>query len=473
MNLHSHSSDAGSSARGQNGPGAGSRPVDFDDIAQAEAWVLSTEAGRGLLQEVGQARSLSPAGLEGLRKRAPLGAVSAAVRLAQARQKAALKFERGSLMWVDPKGVQQSTPEPVARHKANRFRSGLIVDLCAGIGGDTLALAAASKVISVDIDQTMGRRILYNADVHGVSDRVVAVRARAEQFAIPSGAWVHVDPDRRASSRRASRLADYCPGPDFWSSLIARVPAGAIKLSPAADFATHFAGSNVEIELISLHGECKEATVWFGELASCRRRATRLPENVTWTDRENPKNRLASITSPGCLIYDPDPSLLRAKLLDGFACEHKLNRLAEGVDYLTADHLVASPFVTAFELREVSSLDLKVLSRMLAKHDIGALEIKVRGARVTPEGLREKLKLRGRRTATLIVFGGGKGGVARAILAQRVSAGGVATSSPRAELAIGSATRGADDASPLPSARTAPEPAGSSGGDAPFPLWSG
>jgi nucleotide-binding universal stress UspA family protein len=475
MNLHSHSSDAGGSARGQNSHGAAWDSVDFDDLTQAEAWVLSTEAGRGLLQEVGDPRSLSPAGLEGLRKHAPPGAVSAAVRLALARQKAALKFERGSRMWVDSKGVQQSTAEPVARHKASRFRAGLVVDLCAGIGGDTLALAAAAKVVSVDIDHTMGRRIRYNAEVYGVSDRVVAVRARAEQFAIPSGAWVHLDPDRRASpSRRASRLVDYCPRPGFWSSLIARVPAGAIKLSPAADFAAHFAGSNVEIELISLHGECKEATIWFGELASCRRRATRLPENVTCTDRENPKNRLASITSPGCLIYDPDPSLLRAELLDGFACEHKLNRLAEGVDYLTADHLVVSPFLTAFELQEVSSLDLKVLRRLLAKHEIGALEIKVRGARVKPEELREKLRLRGTRSATLIVVGGRRGGgVAKAILAQRLSAGGVATSSPWAELAMGSTTREADIASPLPSARTAPEPAGSSEGDGPFPLSTG
>ena len=117
---------------------------------------------------------------------------------------------------------------------------------------------------------------------------------------------------------------------------IAQAPAGAIKLSPASDFSKHFAGSNVEIELISLRGECKEATVWFGELASCRRRATRLPENVTWTDREGPTNRLAPVAPPGSFIYDPDPSLIRAGLLDGFACAHDLNRLADGVDYLTA-----------------------------------------------------------------------------------------------------------------------------------------
>ena len=327
---------------------------------------------------------------------------------------------------------------------------------------------------SISIMQCAGESV-YNAAVYGVSDRVVAIRARAEQFAIPTGAWVHLDPDRRASpSRRASRLADYCPCPEFWSSLVARVPAGAIKLSPAADFRQHFAGSNVEIELISLRGECKEATVWFGELASCGRRATRLPENVTWTDRDNPRSQSAPVASPGCLIYDPDPSLLRSDLLDSFACAHNLNRLADGVDYLTADHLVKSPFLNAFEVREVSSLDLKVLKRLVAKHEIGTLEIKVRGAQVTPEGLREKLKLHGGRTATLIVAGGG-GAAARAILAQRVSTGGVATSSAWAELATGSAPSELGDASPapLPSTRTPPAAAGSSGADGPLPFASG
>ena len=52
--------------------------------------------------------------------------------------------------------------------------------------------------------------------------------------------------------------------------------AGAIKVGPASDFGKHFAGPEFEVELISLRGECKEATVWFGELVSCRRRATRL-----------------------------------------------------------------------------------------------------------------------------------------------------------------------------------------------------
>ena len=208
-----------------------------------------------------------------------------------------MRFERGSSCGLTS-GVEQATAEAVAKHKPARFRSGLVVDLCAGIGSDTLALARAVECrFAVDLDQGMCRRVLYNAEVHGLSDRILAVRAGPSNSSSPRAhgfIWTQTG-GHRASGRAAA--TGLCPGPEFWSSVIERVAAGAIKLGPAADFSRHFAGSNVEIELISLHGECKEATVWFGELVSCRRRATRLPENVTWTDRDTPSTHFAAVAA--------------------------------------------------------------------------------------------------------------------------------------------------------------------------------
>jgi hypothetical protein len=251
--------------------------------------------------------------------------------------------------------------------------------------------------------------------------------------------------------------------------MIERVAAGAIKLSPAADFSTHFARSNVEIELISLRGECKEATVWFGELISCRRRATRLPENVTWTDRDDRTNHSAAVASLSRFIYDPDPSLPRAGLLDAFAGAHNLNRVADGVDYLTCEHLVSTPFLTPFEVRDVAPMDLKALKRPLTKDEIGTLEIKVRGVDITPEALRAKLKPRGTQAATLLLFRGD--GAVRAVLAQRVSTGGLAVSSDEGVPPLRCSPATAAATSPLLSTGP-PEGAGGSSGEtgpSPFP----
>jgi THUMP domain-like/RNA cap guanine-N2 methyltransferase len=405
-----HSSPDPPEAGAQNDPGV-------DD----EYRLLTSEQGRRLLEDVAALRTIGPSELDRLRKRAPAGMVSAAVRLTMARRKAAGKFERGGRMWVEPVGVEQATAEPVARHKAIRFRtSPIVVDLCAGIGGDAIALAASSRVVAVDMDPGMCRRLRWNAAVYEVADSVLAVRARAESFPIPVGARIHLDPDRRASGdRRARALDDYAPGPAAWADLIDRVPGGAIKLSPAADFARLFpSGSGCEIELISLRGECKEATVWFGELAECRRRATRLPGSETWTDRDGIDPEPPGLSPLSNWIFDPDPSLIRAGLLEGFARFHRLSRIADGVDYLTGPDPVDTSFLSAFAVREVSSLDLKHLRRMIQRHDVGILEIKVRGLDVSPESLRAQLKPRGSESSTLLIVGGPA--PARAVLARRV-----------------------------------------------------
>lgn len=399
---------------------AGELTHDDDDPESAEAWVLTTEAGGSLLADVSLMKSVRPADLARLRKLASPAQVSAAIRLVQSRRRAALKFERGSQMWVEPIAIEQATAEPVARHKARRFACPLVVDLCSGIGGDALALAARSDVLAVDLDHGMCRRLRYNASVYNVADRILAVRSRAETVAIPAGAWIHLDPDRRAGGHaRARSLENYAPGPDFWKSAVGRTAAGAIKLGPASDFARHFPGPEYEVELISLNGECKEATVWFGELVSCARRATVLPENVSWTDRDGPTGKWAPVMPIGSLIFDADPALIRAGLLDGFALQHTLGRVADGVDYLTGERMIVTPFLTAFHVHDVLPLDLKRLKRALAGRQIGTLEIKVRGADVTPESLRRDLDLRGSQAASLLVFGGT--GPVRAVVAKRVT----------------------------------------------------
>ena len=172
------------------------------EAVRAEAWVLSTDAGGRLLAAVAASGSIRPADVARLRKLAAPAAVSAAIRLFQVREKAAVKFEHGRTMWVEPTAVEQATSEPVARHKAARFQCPLVVDLCAGIGGDSLALAARSQVLAIDLDPGMCRRLNFNASVYGVSESLLPVRSPAETFVIPKEAWLHLDPDRRALQPR-------------------------------------------------------------------------------------------------------------------------------------------------------------------------------------------------------------------------------------------------------------------------------
>ena len=392
------------------------------EAEEIESLVLTTEAGRALLGEVSGVARAGPSEVSRWRKSAPAGWVSAALRLVEGRRKGAAKFDRAGRMWFDPVGVEKATAEPVARHKARRFGGeGVVVDLCSGIGGDTLAMARSNRVIAVDLDAGMGRRTLWNAGAYEVADRVMAVRARAETFPIPTGARVHVDPDRRAGGRsRARTLGDYAPGLDWLLGLATRPPGGALKLGPSSDFEAHFGGLDVEIEVVSLGGECKEATVWFGDLAALgvRRRATCLPGGATWTDRDGRASAPHATGPLGAWAFDPDPSLIPSGLLDGFAAEHGLERIAAGVDLLTGPSRVDSPFLAPFEVVESFPLDLKILRREVASRGLGPLEIKTRGLETTPEAYRARLRPGGPNPATLLLVAG-RAGPARAILARR------------------------------------------------------
>jgi hypothetical protein len=387
----------------------------------AEARILTTDVGQRLLPEVAKTPAPRPADLGRWRKLTSPPEVAAVIRLAYCRARARAKFTRADRMWLDAVGLEQSTSETVAQYKARRFEGPLAVDLCAGIGGDSLALAERGTVVAIDRDHGMCRRLAWNAEVYEVADRVLPCQARAETFPIPDGAWIHIDPDRRGSPRhRARSLVDYEPGPEFLRGLSRGSPGGAIKLSPASDFASYFAGPGFEVELISLKGECKEATVWFGAAVTCHRRATRLPDDVTWTDRDggSVKVGMVQIAAVSDYVYDPDPALLRSGLLDSFAAAHSLCRIAAHVDYLTSETLVATPFLTAFAVQSVHRLDLKQLKRLVAWEGLGPLEIKLRGLELVPETVRARLRPEGTRPATLILVGGT--GPALAILAQRV-----------------------------------------------------
>jgi hypothetical protein len=390
---------------------------------EAEAWVLTTDPGRALLAEVAEVHQPGPGDLVRWRKETTASQVAAALRLAWCRARGQAKFARAEQMWLDKVGLEQSTAEAVAQHKARRFAGRLVVDLCAGLGGDSLALASAgARVLAVDADQGMCRRLQWNAGVYGLAGQIAPVRARAEAFPLPAGALVHVDPDRRIlAARRAPSVREYLPGLDFLQALVksGEVEGGALKLGPASDFATYFGGPEFEVELISLAGECKEATVWFGRLATCRRRATRLPEGVAWTDRDGPINPYAGVAPLGRWIYEPDPALIRAGLVDSFAVAHRLGRAAAGIDYLTGEAPIDSPFLAAFEVIATFPLDLKTLRRAVAEHELGPLEIKIRGLDLKPETLRKELRPRGTTPATLLMMGGP--GPARAVLARRVS----------------------------------------------------
>lgn len=325
-----------------------------------------------------------------------------ALSLEELRKKAAGKFTRADNMWFDRVGLEQATAEPIARHKASRFsRDAAVMDLCCGIGGDALAIAAELPVTVVDQNPAALWRTHANAEVYGVADRIRPVLGNVESIEIPIDVLLHIDPDRRGDrASRANRLEDYLPGLEFLQQLMQRSRGGAIKVGPASNFGGKF--RNAEIELVSLNGECKEATVWFGELAGSEPfRATVLPTGESLAG--HPLSVAVPIMALGTFLYDPDPAVVRAGLVDLCAERLGLARLDAAEEYLTGEELKNSPLVTAFRvLAELPNND-RELRRELRNRLAGTIEIKCRHVPVDADALRRQLPRTGNASLTIIL----------------------------------------------------------------------
>ena len=221
-------------------PGHESRTVRAIDD---EFRVLTTEAGRRLARRgrhdpVDPARRTWPGS-----GRWPRRAVSAAVRLSQARRKAAEKFERGERMWVEPTGVEQATAEPVARHKATRFRR--LPARRRSLRRDRRRRDGAGRARS-----GLWRSTSIRGCAAGSAGMPRSTRSPIACWRSGPGGDVR-DPRRRLGPSRPGPPGRSRPPRSSARGLRARarrsgsrsfeqVPGGAIKLGPAADFARHF-----------------------------------------------------------------------------------------------------------------------------------------------------------------------------------------------------------------------------------------
>lgn len=351
-----------------------------------------------------------------LRARYPDQLVRAALVLQEARARAIGRLPHADRLWLTLTGLEQATTWDVAVHKASRFVGcGDIVDLCCGIGSDAAALSQHGQVIAVDRVPAMALRATWNADVLGRPERFAARcgDVTAEDWA---GRFVHADPDRRDGRDRPARwLEDYRPGLDWMRKVVVTARGGAIKVGPASDFPGKFPGC--EVELISLGGECREATIWFGELAGSEpARATNLSTGESLVGRPASSGRRLA-DSIGGFLCDPDPAVVRAGLLDELAGQHGMLRLDANEEYLTAEQPPETSLATAFAVEAVLPAGIKDLKRHLRQQPAHHYEIKCRRLAIDVEGIRRQLPT-GDAPPCVIVFCR-IGGRARAVIGRR------------------------------------------------------
>ena len=354
------------------------------------AWLLTPEGARATQQ----ARANLDAGVlahtiaDRLRGTYSAAQSRAALALVAGRISASAKFEDAARLIFDREAAEQATAEPVARWIARRFEGArAIADLGCGAGGDALALAEVARVIAVDRDPSRVAMARANAELRGVTARL-DVRVGDALDPLPSEVdAVWLDPARRDESGRTL-------DPDAWSPPLSEalrvastVARAGIKAAPGLDLV--HAPEGCEVEFISHRGGLVEAVLWLGGAVTAPRRATVLPQGVSVSGE--PDMGATPIAGPGRYLYDLDPSIGRASLVDVVAPTIEAWRLDERTAYLSGDAPIASPFARRFRVIESMPFAERHLRDVVRALGASRVEVMRRASPVDTNALERRL----------------------------------------------------------------------------------
>jgi hypothetical protein len=402
---------------------------------------LLTQQGRELLARIAdkaEAASSPPLALgERLRREYPADLVATAMAQRELRLAAAAKFSRAAQMLFTRAGYEQSSSEAVARYRAARLGyASRIADLCCGIGGDLIALAApstaaspdATEVLAVDRDETHARLALHNAAVYGRAEHVTAVVADVRDVPLAGIDAVFIDPARRSGSGTASaqverrfRAGASEPPLDWCLALTSQVEAVCIKAAPGIP--VELIPPDWEAEFIAEARDLKEAVLWSPSLASAPRgthgprRATVLtPSTAGHAPRTPltdpvPRTLVAHpgdplpLRQPGEYLLDPNPAVTRAGLVEDLARDlgGDIAKIDPQIAFLTVDTDVRTPFARTLRVWHSAPWHEKQFAKRLRELDVGAVDIRRRGLAGDVDQIRRRLKLAGRARATIVI----------------------------------------------------------------------
>ncbi len=319
-----------------------------------------------------------------------------ALEQALLKRRARDKHPQGEALWWTGEALEQSSSYDVAAHRTSRFAgSERVLDLCCSVGGDLLALAEVAPAVGVDLDEVRLLLAAENARVLGLAVDLV----RADVTTLRPVGDVFVDPARRAGGRRVFDPRSYTPPLDLVLDWLPRLRSLGVKVAPGIDYA-HLPPA-LEVEVVSLRGDVKEAVLWGGDARrGASRTATLLPTGQVLTDEAVPAPK---VRPPGRFLLDPDGAVVRAHLVEQVVARVGGWLLDETIAYVSADQAVPTPYGRWYEVLETLPFGLKPLRERLRTYDAGSLVVKKRGTAVQPDVLRRQLKLTGAKEVTIVL----------------------------------------------------------------------
>jgi len=375
---------------------------------------------RSLLSKTGQevlqvASSLDPVETDFLRhftylnRSYPADLAQAALEVTILRKEGGKKFPFADRMFFTRLALEQASNFEISTYRAARYEGfNNVIDLGCSVGGDTIALANMLPTYGIDNDPLrlpMAQANLSTIPHKSNADFIQGDLTDPLPFSSPSISALFFDPSRRILGRRLFSTYQYHPPLKVIESWLLDFPEIGVKISPGVNL-DEIRSYDAELEFISLRGELKEAVLWFGSLKTARRRATILPGNHTLAcsaGTVSSKNNgefidksssgVSIIKEPLSYLYEPDPSILRAGLVQTLREQLNAYQLDPDIAYLTSDTCTVTPYARVWRVESWQPFGTKRLRALLRKHEIDHIVVKKRGSPIQPDDFIRAMRL--------------------------------------------------------------------------------
>lgn len=314
------------------------------------------------------------------------------------------------IWWATERALQQSTAWQISRLKARLIPPGPIVDLCCGIGGDSLSLAQRGPLVAVDADPMMAQMAAANLRLRSAKS-AATVACDAKVFSMPEGGAVHIDPDRRVQNKRATRVEAFQPDWESVLGIVRSQKAGLVKIAPATEI-DEVAGCHRA--WFSLRRSVREQTLIFGEsldlageilgrpIADHERSAIIVDSSGGFCRFGGvPESEADVCDGPREYLLDPDPAIRAAGLTESFCRQLDASVIGSPSGFLTSDKAVVHPAVICERVIWSGSSDDRKLRRELRSRKAFPRRVKTRRVAHDANELERRYRVCGDRPITL------------------------------------------------------------------------
>ncbi len=227
----------------------------------------------------------------------------------------------GDVQYFNMEDLRFSTPEIIANFRASRLKCRKIVDLCSGIGVQSLAFSKTCKeVFSFEIDE---RKVRYSKESFSEIDNLrvfsgdVLSEEIIEQIRKIKPDIIFCDPERLVSEKERN-IDSIKPNIKRLIEIYSKItPNLCIEIPPQTELSKLNELGNFEAEYLSLNNKLNRLDLYFGELKSAEISVVDVILGVRLEKDVSVKSKATKKILK--YLYEVNPAVLKAGLMNEFA----------------------------------------------------------------------------------------------------------------------------------------------------------